>query len=256
MKWHAITISRMITSLSMQRRGNDVLRKVQSETKANIYLRGKTLHVHPQYAQIGEKVILRLRREHRSPTSSTGTPRSGSFWLSSREPMPKARRSVSNAVTTGGDKFTLKLPGVSDRKSLEQRADEELKVRAYTGYEGSFTGWLRTLCRADMAGRDPRHGVRIQERKLLRVGRRNDFCDKGASRVVTIGKRIEKQWITPSKIKQLLQQITGWNSPYSCFARWRSSPSRATPVGRGITNWRFRASVWQPSKAERTAACC
>ena len=37
--------------------GYDVLRKVQSETKANIYLRGKTLHVHPQYAQIGEKVI-------------------------------------------------------------------------------------------------------------------------------------------------------------------------------------------------------
>lgn len=26
--------------------------------------------------------------------------------------------------------------------ALEQRADEELKVRAYTGYEGSFTGWL------------------------------------------------------------------------------------------------------------------
>lgn len=37
--------------------GYDVLRKVQSETKANIYLRGKTLHVHPQYAQIGGKVV-------------------------------------------------------------------------------------------------------------------------------------------------------------------------------------------------------
>ena len=49
---------------------------------------------------------------------------------------------MSRSGTTGGDKFTLKLPGVSDRKSLEQRADEELKVRAYTGYEGSFTGWL------------------------------------------------------------------------------------------------------------------
>ena len=44
--------------------GYDVLRKVQSETKANIYLRGKTLHVHPQYAQIGEKVIYDLSLIH------------------------------------------------------------------------------------------------------------------------------------------------------------------------------------------------
>ena len=40
--------------------------------------------------------------------------------------------------TTGGDKFTLKLPGVSDRKSLEQRADEEPGRHYRKTYRGKW----------------------------------------------------------------------------------------------------------------------
>ena len=93
--------------------------------------------------------------------------------------------------TTGGDKFTLKLPGVSDRKSLEQRADEELKVRAYTGYEGSFTGWLEPYVEPTWLAEIRDTEYEYKNGSYYVLGVETTFCDKGASRVVTIGKRIE-----------------------------------------------------------------
>ena len=93
--------------------------------------------------------------------------------------------------TTGGDKFTLKLPGVSDRKSLEQRADEELKVRAYTGYEGTFTGWLVPYVEPTWLAEIRDEEYEYKNGSYYVLGVETTFCDKGASRVVTIGKRIE-----------------------------------------------------------------
>ena len=168
--------------------GYDVLRKVQSETKANIYLRGKTLHVHPQYAQIGEKVIYDFAVNIEKSDLKYRDASKRKFLAVVEGTDAKGKTIRIERGTTGGDKFTLKLPGVSDRKSLEQRADGGLVHRM-----------ARTLCRADMAGRDPRHGVRIQERKLLRVGRRNDFlrqrCEPGRHH----RKTHRKQWITPRR---------------------------------------------------------
>ena len=177
--------------------GYDVLRKVQSETKANIYLRGKTLHVHPQYAQIGEKVIYDFAVNIEKSDLKYRDASKRKFLAVVEGTDAKGKTIRIERGTTGGDKFTLKLPGVSDRKSLEQRADEELK--GLYRLRGLVHWMARTLCRADMAGRDPRHGVRIQERKLLRVGRRNDFlrqrCEPGCHH----RKTHRKQWITPRR---------------------------------------------------------
>ena len=93
--------------------------------------------------------------------------------------------------TTGGDKFTLKLPGDSDPASLRQRADEELKVRAYTGYEGSFTGWLEPYVEPTWLAEIRDTEYEYKNGSYYVLGVETTFCDKGASRVVTIGKRIE-----------------------------------------------------------------
>lgn len=171
--------------------GYDVLRKVQSETKANIYLRGKTLHVHPQYAQIGGEVVydFAVNIEKSDLKYRDATKRKFLAVVEGTDARGKTIRIERG--TTGGDKFTLKLPGVSDRKSLEQRADEELKVRAYTGYEGSFTGWLEPYVEPTWLAeiRDGEYEYKNGSYYVLSV--ETTFCDKGASRVVTIGKRIE-----------------------------------------------------------------
>ena len=127
--------------------GFDVLKKVQEETRANIYLRGTTLHVHPQYAETGRRVIcdsavniersdLRYREAGKQKliVAVEGTD-------------AKGRTVKVTRGTPGGDKFTLKLPGVSDRTTLERRAEEELHIRDYTGYDfWKYGGSRRNSC--------------------------------------------------------------------------------------------------------------
>ena len=93
--------------------GYDVLRKVQSETKANIYLRGKTLHVHPQYAQIGEKVIYDFAVNIEKSDLKYRDASKRKFLAVVEGTDAKGKTIRIERGTTGGDKFTLKLPGVS-----------------------------------------------------------------------------------------------------------------------------------------------
>ena len=52
------------------------------------------------------------------------------------------------AGVTGGDTVTLKIEGVSNITTLKTLAEEQLKVKSYTGYSGSITGWLIPYCDA------------------------------------------------------------------------------------------------------------
>ena len=122
--------------------GFDVLKKVQEETRANIYLRSSTLHVHPQYAETGRTVIYDFGMNIEKSDLKYKDARKRKFiaTVEGTDSMGKAVKVTKG--TPGGDKFTIKLPGVSDKATLERRAEEELKIRAYSGYEGNFTGWL------------------------------------------------------------------------------------------------------------------
>lgn len=93
--------------------------------------------------------------------------------------------------TPGGDKFTIKLPGVSDKGTLERRADEELKIKAYSGYEGSFTAWLVPRV-------EPGDAVELRDAEYEAkngtyyvVSTETTFSSGGGSRKITIGKKTE-----------------------------------------------------------------
>ncbi len=174
-----------------QATGFDVLKKVQEETRANIYLKGKTLHVHPQYAEIGQKAIydfavnieksaLKYRDARRRKLQVTieGTGADG-----------KTIKVVKG--TPGGDKFNLKIPGVSDINTLEKRAAEELKIKSYTGYEGDFTGWLIPKV-------EPADVVELRDKDYQQktgtyyvVSVETEFSSSGGSRKITVGKKID-----------------------------------------------------------------
>ena len=93
--------------------------------------------------------------------------------------------------TPGGDKFTIKLPGVSDKEALERRADEELNIKAYSGYEGSFTAWLTPrVVPGDVAElRDAEYEAKNGSYYV--VATETSFSSDGGSRKITIGKKIE-----------------------------------------------------------------
>jgi len=171
--------------------GFDVLKKVQEETRANIYLKGKTLHIHPQYSEIGKKVVydFYVNIEKSDLKYKDATKRKFLVTIEGTDAQGKTVKVVKG--TPGGDKFTLKIPGVSDVKTLEKRAEEELKIKSYSGYEGSITGWL-------IPGVEPTDMVEIRDRDYefkngayYVISVESTFSESGGSRKITIGKKIE-----------------------------------------------------------------
>lgn len=170
--------------------GFDVLKKVQEETRANIYLKGKTLHVHPQYAETGKEVICDFAVNIEKSELRYKDARERKLIATVEGTDAKGKTVKVTKGTPGGDKFTIKLPGVSDKATLERRAEEELKIRAYSGYEGSFTGWLvpRIEPTDVVELRDADYEYKTGKYYVAAVA--TTFAAGGGSRKVTIGKKI------------------------------------------------------------------
>jgi len=170
--------------------GFDVLKKVQEETRANIYLKGKTLHVHPQYAETGKTVICDFAVNIEKSDLKYKDARQRKFVATVEGTDAKGKTVKVTKGTPGGDKFTIKLPGVSDKAALERRAEEELKIRAYSGYEGNFTTWLvpRIEPTDIVELRDADYEYKTGQYYVVAVV--TTFAASGGSRKVTIGKKI------------------------------------------------------------------
>ena len=172
--------------------GWDVLKKVQEETKANIYFKGETLHVHPQYSEIfnAQAVVYDFSSnvEESSLTYKRADERS---YLVEVEGIGADGKRVSvSHGRTGGDKRSLKVYGVSDVASLKKRAEEELVSLVYEGFDGSFTGWLVPYC-------EPGYKVTLRDAEYPSkngnyyvVATEVSFGPDGGKRTVTIGKKI------------------------------------------------------------------
>jgi hypothetical protein len=168
----------------------EVLKKIQEETNANIYLKDKVLHIHPQYENIFgtakysfqaniEKSDLEYKKAEDRPVLVTieGKGRDGKVIK-------------QTAGVSGGDTITKTIPGVSSLASLKLAAEEQLKVKSYTGYSGSFTGWLVPYCDAGYkvilsdSDYEYKSGNYYVTEVVTKVGK------SGGSRQVKLGKKI------------------------------------------------------------------
>lgn len=173
--------------------GYDVLKKIQDEASPNIYLKDKVLHVHPQYAEIfGEARYDFSKNIEREGTDLKYKSEDERKFLIVVEGTDETGATVSvEKGTTGGDKMTLKLPGVSSRSSLEQKAQSVLEQKVYTGYEGSFQTWLVPYVDAGykVAITDPDYEVKNGTYYVISV--ETTFSKDGGVRKVTLGKRVD-----------------------------------------------------------------
>lgn len=138
-----------------QAEGYDVLKKLQDETKCNIYIRAGVLHLHPLYTekhgyvsysfqQNIEKADLKYRRKDDRKVRVTVTSTNA-----------KGEKVEESWGDLGGEKTSIEAPGMS-RGSMLEKAKSEHKLKSYDGYEGSITGWLIPLC-------EPGYSVSIKD---------------------------------------------------------------------------------------------
>lgn len=126
--------------------GFDVLKKVQEECGADIYVSGGELHVHPP----GEKMYderfydLSINVEEEGLTYRRAEDKKVKVVVKAL--LPDGTTKEVETGSTGGEKIEIKC-ATSDEASRKARGELEVKRRTFDGYEGSITGWLIPMCR-------------------------------------------------------------------------------------------------------------
>lgn len=172
--------------------GYDVLKKIQEEAKPNIYIKGNTLHIHPQYIELFGNVIydfaINVDRDGTALVYKDSNERKFMVVIEAKDAAGKTIK-IEEGVT-GGDKLSLNISGVSDVESLRTLAQETLSQKSYTGYEGTIASWLVPYCEPGYSAviRDNEYEYKNGTYYILSV--KTEFDKSGGKRTIELGKRL------------------------------------------------------------------
>lgn len=169
--------------------GYDVLKKVQEECGADIYLADDTLHVHAPAEAVGDDVYydFTLNVEECDLTYRTAEDRKVQVVV--KATMPDGTVKEIETGSTGGDKVEIRC-ATSDEASMRQRGQTEVKRLSFDGYEGNITTWLIPYCKPgdtaelrdeDYPEKDGRYFVQAVT---------TEFSRDGGKRTVELGFRL------------------------------------------------------------------
>lgn len=125
--------------------GYDVLKKVQEECGADIYVADGTLHVHPPGEKMGEERFYDLGLNVESESLTYRRAEDKKTRVVVKALLPDGTVKELETGSTGGEKIEIKC-ATSDDASMRARGELEVKRRSFDGYEGSITGWLIPMC--------------------------------------------------------------------------------------------------------------
>lgn len=167
----------------------DVLKKVQDECGADIYIQDDTLHIHPPGSVVGvdRYYDFSLNVEECDLTYRLAAERK--YKVVVKATMPDGKVKELEVGSTGGNKIEVKCP-TSDEASMKLRGEVELKRRSFDGYEGSITTWLIPEClpgdTAELKDRDyPEKDGRYFVNSVT-----TEFSRSGGKRIVELGFRL------------------------------------------------------------------
>jgi len=169
----------------------DVLKKVQEETKANVYFKNGTVHIHPQYSEIENEIPVvfdfAVNIEKSDLKYMTAKQRKTLIEVTATTADGKQVKEIFG--DTGGAKETLNC-GTSDKASMKKLAEERYKQSVFDGYEGTFKGWLLPYV-------EPAYKIKIKDAEYPRkdgvyyvVATEIKFSKSGGERTITPGKKI------------------------------------------------------------------
>ena len=175
----------------------DVLKKIQEETKAHVYLTtDNVLHVEPQYIEKSSKVVKYSFQANicRDGLNLTWTDTTENPLIVEVEGTGKVNGKVTKVTVTsgkaGGDRIKEKIRGIVDKKTLQSIADDMLASRNHIGFEGSFDAWLRPFVTAGdfVELIDDEDGTRNGKYYVKSV--ETTFDSGGGKRKINLGHRV------------------------------------------------------------------
>ena len=121
--------------------GYDVLKKVQEECGADIYLQDDILHIHPPGEKVGVECFYDFSMNVEEDNLTYHRAEDKKIQVVVKALMPDGTVKEIETGSTGGDKIEIKC-ATNDEASMKARGELEVKRRSFDGYEGSITGWL------------------------------------------------------------------------------------------------------------------
>lgn len=167
----------------------DILRKVQEECGADIYLRGKTLHIHPPSEGFGVERFYDFARNIEKSSLVYRRAEDKKLKVVVKALLPDGKVRELELGSAEGDKIELKSP-TSDEASMRRRAETELLRRSFDGYDGSITTWLIPECQpSDTAVlRDKDYTYKDGSYFVRSV--KTSMSSEGGKREITLGFRL------------------------------------------------------------------
>lgn len=169
--------------------GYDVLKKVQEESGADIYLADDTLHVHAPAEAVGDDVYYDFAQNVEECDLTYRTAEDRKVQVVVKATMPDGTVKEIETGSTGGDKVEIRC-ATSDEASMRQRGQTEVKRLSFDGYEGNITTWLIPYCKPgdtaelrdeDYPEKDGRYFVQAVT---------TEFSRDGGKRTVELGFRL------------------------------------------------------------------
>ena len=170
----------------------DVLKKVQDETKANIWFREGTLHVQPQYAQASDRtVVFDFSRNIESSSLKYRKATDKKVEVTVKLTNAEGKSFEESAGAPGGKSIKKVVSGV-DPSQLKTIAKNEHNLWCYDGYEGSFTGWLVPFVQPGDAVRLRDADYPDKEGVYYVTGTEVSFSKDGGKRTISLGRWLSK----------------------------------------------------------------
>jgi hypothetical protein len=171
-----------------QATGYDVLKKLQEETKANIYFdtRNKVLHIHPPYVEkLGEvKYSMQRNIEKSSLEYKRAIDKKVEVTVESTDIKGKVKSITTGA--TGGEKITLKVGPMSEADMHKVAAAALLKNNC-DGYSGSFDAWLVPFVQPTYSAIIEDEDYPHKTGRYYVVSVKTSFSENGGVRTITPG---------------------------------------------------------------------
>ncbi|MBR2862400.1 MAG: hypothetical protein IKB97_02410 [Bacteroidaceae bacterium] len=167
----------------------DVLKKVQEECGADIYIKDGELHIHPPGEVVGIDRFYNFALNVESADLTYRSAADKKVKVVVKATMPDGTVKEVEVGATGGDKVEIKSP-TSDDASMKQRGEEELLRRSFDGYDGSITTWLIPECMpGDIANLHDEDYPKKDGAYFVRSVT-TEFSSSGGSRKVELGFRL------------------------------------------------------------------
>lgn len=169
--------------------GYDVLRKVQEECGADIYLDGDVLHVHGPGEKVGNTVYYDFTKNVQDCDLTYRRTEDRRVRVVVKALTPDGKVKEREYGTTGGDRVTVRAASPDD-SSMRLRGESEHKRLTFDGYDGNIVTWLvpyvkpgdkAVLHDPDYDYKDGSYYVRAVE---------TEFSADGGTRSVELGYRL------------------------------------------------------------------